>query len=200
VVLNSIIDYAELNDEDKIEGGAIFVDWSKAFDSITHDWITKILTKAKIPPEFIKWVSLLYTNPLAAVIINGKCGKKNRVGRGVRQGCPLSPLLFALCVEPLACAIRQNEAITGLYIKSLTDKTPVKISLFADDTTLFLKNKNEIDIAFTIINEFGLASGMQLNETKTIGLWLGNKECKPPTHCNSSINWMQWGQVTRVLG
>ena len=60
-----------------------------------------------------------------------------RVSRGVRQGCPLSPLLFILCVEILAQKIRQNPKITGI---ELPYSCEAKLSQFADDTTLICKD------------------------------------------------------------
>ena len=56
----------------------------------------------------------------------------------MRQGDPLSPLLFILSLEVLACSIRQNDKIQGIKIEDEV----VKISLFADDMTCFLRNKS----------------------------------------------------------
>ena len=62
--------------------------------------------------------------------------------RGVRQGCPLSPYLFLICVEVLAAKIRQDENIEGLKIANST----IKISQLADDTTCFIKNESSLKI------------------------------------------------------
>ena len=60
------------------------------------------------------------------------------VGRGVRQGDPLSPLLFIVSLEVLACNIRQKDKIQGIKIEDEV----VKICLFADNMTCFLRNKS----------------------------------------------------------
>ena len=82
--------------------------------------------------DFISWVKLLYASPLASVHTNDSHSKYFPLHRGTRQGCPMSPLLFALAIEPLAASIRQcqaNEEIT------LGDTT-YKLSLYADDLLL----------------------------------------------------------------
>ena len=60
------------------------------------------------------------------------------MSRGVRQGCPISPLLFILTVELLAISIRNDKDIRGIYIPG-SDRS-LKIMQYADDTTLFLRD------------------------------------------------------------
>lgn len=60
-----------------------------------------------------------------------------KVSRGVRQGCPLSPLLFVLAVEMLALKIRQDQLCRGIELPS---GQTAKISQFVDDTTLILED------------------------------------------------------------
>lgn len=61
----------------------------------------------------IKWIQL-YQNPQAKVVANGWPSPAFSLTRGMRQGCPLSPLLYALAAEPLAISIRENLEIQGL--------------------------------------------------------------------------------------
>ncbi len=77
---------------------------------------------------------LLYTGPLAAVITNGLHSSSFGDSRGTRQGCILSPLLFALAIETLAEAFRSNLGIHALTISSKQHK----IILYADDILVFL--------------------------------------------------------------
>lgn len=80
-----------------------------------------------IGPRFLSWVRLLYTDPIARIQINRLLSTPFALLRGMRQGCPLSPLLFALAVEPLACLIRSSPEITGFRIGTLEER----ISLYA---------------------------------------------------------------------
>ena len=91
-----------------------------------------------------------------------------KLGRGVRQGCPLSPYLFILCAEILAETIRKNENIKGITINEQ------EISQYADDTTLILDGST---VSFTtslqILDLFKEISGLRLNNKKTVALWIG---------------------------
>jgi hypothetical protein len=78
----------------------------------------------------------IYDKPLVNIILNGEKLKPFLQKLGMRQGCPLSPLLFNIVLEFLARAIRQEEEIEGIQI----GKEIVKISVFADDMILYLKD------------------------------------------------------------
>ena len=90
--------------------------------------------------------------------------------RGVRQGCPLSPYLFILSVEVLANAIREKKEIRGITVK---DKE-IKLSQYADDTTLILDGSEESLLeSLKIIEHFGNIFGLRLYDKKTEALWIG---------------------------
>ena len=91
------------------------------------------------------------------------------LSRGVRQGCPLSPLLFILGAEILANKIRQDKNIQGIKIYN----HEFKISQFADDTSLLCEDLNSVENAIALLNVFGQVSGLKLNQSKTKALWLG---------------------------
>lgn len=101
---------------------------------------------------------------------NGFCTNYFHLSSGVRQGCPLSPYLFVLAVELLACKIRQDKDIQGIKIFD----RELKLSQFADDTTLFNSNCNSVEKAVVVLNNFGDISGLKLNPSKTKALWLGS--------------------------
>ena len=72
--------------------------------------------------------------PTANIILNGEKLKTFPLRSGIRQGCPLSPLLLNIVLEVLATAIREEKEIKGIQI----GKEKVKLSLFAEDMTLYM--------------------------------------------------------------
>ena len=88
----------------------------------------------------------------------------------MRQGCPLSSYLFVLSVEVLAKAIRKDRNIKGI----LVNQRELKISQYADDTTLILDGSNEsLSASLYTLDNFCEISGLRLNNKKTEALWVG---------------------------
>ena len=93
-----------------------------------------------------------------------------KVSRGVRQGCPLSPFLFILAVEILACKIRKDPGGQGIF---LPNGQEVKLSQFADDITLIARDAASLTCFLRNIDVFGNISGLKLNKKKTKAMWIG---------------------------
>ncbi len=129
-----IEDYFEYCEGLKVPGILLFLDYEKAFDSLEWNFMFSVLEKFNFGQNFIKWVKILYTNTLASIKNNGWLSKTISLGRGVRQGCPLSCLLFVLSVEVLATKLRSNGEIKGFK----TPSREIKTSLYADYNTLLL--------------------------------------------------------------
>ena len=144
----------------------------------------------------ISWIRTFYNNIESCVLNNGWSSKFFKLQRGVRQGCPLSPYLFILSVEVLGKAIRANTNIKGITV----NKTEIKLSQYADDTTLILNgNQDSLSAALDTINSFGKSSGLKLNDKKTEALWIrsmkGKKEKLSPEKN------FKWPEIkTKVLG
>ena len=115
---------------------------------------------------------LCYQNLESCVLNDGWSSSFFTPRRGVRQGCPLFPYIFLLCVEILAERIRTNKDIAGISIKG----NEIKISQYVDDTTLILNGSEK---SFTAaLHDLGLlfstTSGLKLNNKKTEVLWIGS--------------------------
>ena len=191
--IQDIIDYAELY---KIEGAIVFVDFSKAFDSLEWDFILTTLSHFGFNNCFIQWVKTLYTDIQTCVINNGWISETFKNSRGIRQGCPLSALLFVLAVEIMAQRLRDNKNIKGINVKLDNKNHSIKISQLADDTTLFCNSKTDVELALNEIEIFGTYSGLIPNRNKTEGLWIGKlKSCKEKI---VGINWVE--KTIKALG
>ena len=125
--------------------------------------------------HFKRCVKIAYTDIKSCVTNNGWLSSPISLERGVRQGCPLSPLLYCLVVETLGQAIRCDSSIEGIPIPGSRGKQS-KVSQYANDTTLILANEFSITKAFRTINIFEKATGSRLNAQKTEGLWIGSSK------------------------
>ena len=76
----------------------------------------KVLERMNFGPSFRAWVRLLYHNIFSCVLVNGHTSNAFAVTRGVRQGCPLSPLLYIIVAETIACAINKDNNIDGFRL------------------------------------------------------------------------------------
>ena len=83
--------------------------------------------------------------------------------RGLRQGDPLSPYLFIICLETLAITMRGNKNIQGI----LLGKEEIKLEMFADDVTAFLRNTRSFEALLHSADLFSKCSGLEINLEKT---------------------------------
>ena len=74
------------------------LDAEKAFDRVEWGYLFYVLNKFGFSRDFVSWIQLLYTSPVASVNVNGVKSGLLSLSRGNRQGCPLSPSLFALAI------------------------------------------------------------------------------------------------------
>ena len=117
-------------------------------------------------------ILLKYDKPTAN-ILNGKKLKAFPLKSGIRQGCPLSPLLFNIVSEVLATVIREEKEIKRIQI----GKEEVKLSLFADDMILYIKNpKDTIRKLPELISEFSNVTGYKINTQKSLAFLYTNNE------------------------
>jgi hypothetical protein len=114
----------------------ISIDAEKAFNKVQHHFMIKALRKLRIEGMYLNILKAIYDKPIANVILTSEKLKPFPPKSGMRQGCPLSPLLFNIVLEFLARAIREEEEIKGIQI----GKETVKISLFANGMILYLKD------------------------------------------------------------
>ena len=165
-------DLLDFTSESDTPAAILSLDQEKAFDRV--DWAFMFLTLGRMGfgPSFIRWVRLLYTDVRSCVLINGYSSPVFFPSRGVRQGCPLSPLLYILTMEVLAANLRSHPDIVGLSLPGIQAPLPV-ISLYADDTSAIVTTDKGIKAVFSVYDHFEKASGSKLNLGKCKGLWLG---------------------------
>ena len=173
-----IYDILNFASEQKKPGLLLLIDFEKAFDSVAWSFIRKALLYFNFKNDIIKWIETFYKDIKSTVIVNSSPTPWFPIERGCRQGDPISPYIFLICSEILACMIRQNPGIKGY---TLFDKE-IKITLYADDTTLFLDGSQEsFEYCIGTILEYAKFSGLAMNFDKTKVVWFG---CE---HANNTV-------------
>jgi len=162
-----MVSYAEATEEN---GMLISLDQEKAYDKICHDYLWKTLEKFNLPNNFIHTVKVLYESAQTVVIINGVVSIPFWVLRGVRQGDPLSCLLFDIAIEPLAIMLRKSN-LKGFEIPGVQERLIAK--LFADDTSVYLSEFDKFSDLEAILNKWCIASGARFNVNKLEGIHMG---------------------------
>ena len=166
--------------KENLPGMAIFLDFRKAFDTIEWHYLEKVLTHFNFGPNFLQWFKTLHADISSCVLNNGHASCFFPINRGERQGCPLSGLLFVIGLKLLARAIKRDNLIKGIS----TGEKEIKISMYADDTTVFVRDLDSISHLLNILKKFASISGLQINTSKTEALWLGLWKDRPDTPFN----------------
>ena len=181
-LISDILDYTA---DKNIGGIALFIDFEKAFDSLEWDFLHKALETFNFGNDFRAWVKVLYNDTSSCTINNGFASDAFELKRGVRQGCPLSGLLFIIAVELLSSAIRSSKEIKGIQVM----EKEIKLSQYADDTTTFCADVNALHILLELLDLFKYCSGLKLNSTKCEALWLGKDASR-----KDEFDGVQWPQ------
>ena len=151
----------------------ISIDAEKAFEKIQHPFMIKTLQKMGKEGTYLNIIKAIYDWPTANINLNGEKLKEFPLRSGIRQGCPLSPLLFNIVLEVLATAIREGKQIKGIQI----GKAEVKFSLFADVMILYIKHpKDTIRKLLELISEFSKVAGYKINTQKSLAFLYANNE------------------------
>ena len=144
------------------------LDIKKAFDSVRWDFLLDLLKHLRFPDRFREWVSALLSTATSRVLINVVLGDPLKHGCGLRQGIPLSPLLFVLAIDPLhhlLCKATAQGQLHPLCGRS----SPVRASLYADDAAIFVKPiKEDVQFLAATLDSFGEVSGLVTNCAKSL--------------------------------
>ena len=139
-------------------GILISLDQEKDFDRVDRTFLMNLLQHFGFGPSFCNWISTLYHGANMQILVNGWLSDIINLLRGVRQGDSLSPMLYVLCLEVLACKIRNSASIEGFLLPGTKGKR-FRASQYAD-----------IAIAIAL---YGRGTGAKLNLSKSEAMWLG---------------------------
>ena len=193
-IVSDLIHYLKRSNK---SGILLMIDFEKAFDSLEWSFVEKTLKHFNFGKNILKWVKCFYKDIESFVSNNGHASDRFRLGRGVRQGDPLSPYLFILCTEILARTILSNSDIKGLKV----DDSEFILTQLADDTSFFLENNEQsFKTCLQTLEKFSLISGLKINFSKTLAIKINlGAEVRYNLGNGKDIQWQNDGKFT-LLG
>ncbi|KAL3689767.1 hypothetical protein R1sor_016076 [Riccia sorocarpa] len=168
------------------------IDFKKAFDTLRWEFLYAAMRQMQFGERFITFVQTLNNQATSSVRVNNACSKSFAISRSVRQGCPLSPLLFTIAVQVLTDVI--NSMVLHNQLKGI-DLQRIGVhycqGYFADDSHLLLSaDRQNLLNAKSLIHTFGVASGLMVQWGKSKARWVSQDNPMPPWI--SELDWI-WG-------
>ena len=159
------LDIMQTKEED---GGVLMVDFAKAFDSVEREVIYLILERLNFPQKFIQIIRASHTKTTTTFLVNGFTSKEVQVQRGIRQGCPLAPLLFILIIDFFYRICKTEIERPGFQINIENREHRLWSVGFADDMSLFFRNKKQLSEYLSKLQEFSYLTGLKIQEQKSL--------------------------------
>lgn len=153
------------------KGGLIFkIDLKKAYDKVSWKFLFDTLTYFQFNASWIALIMNCVSSVKSSILWNGEPLTEFKPSRGLRQGDPLSPYLFVLCLERLSILINNKRSRKGIgkELKFSRNSTPLTHLFFADDLILFGQdNMNTVKAMMDVLNEFCMMSGQTMSLEKS---------------------------------
>jgi len=171
-------------------GAFLFLDFKKAFDCVSHDAMNITLKHLGFPPKLCDLIKNLYSTSSTRLVVNDELTDTIPISRGTRQGCPLSPLIYAIIAELFNQSIINNAEFTGHKMANMHKR----ITAYADDTLGHIATYNDVLIIQKDLKQFKKATGLEVqprkcelvSTTKFTEYWSKksrkNKTSLPPAH------------------
>lgn len=149
------------------------IDQAKAFDKVSQDFLFKSMEALKVDKTLISWTKILYNKCQSQIQINKELiTQPIPIRSGIRQGCPLSMLLYIIGAEILNKMIKQHKNITAYKIGS----EKITLQQYADDTSFILNTPNQIEYIYEVLQKYELISGLCINKEKTEALIINDED------------------------
>ncbi|KAL3675966.1 hypothetical protein R1sor_025914 [Riccia sorocarpa] len=190
-------EWAQITNQDVI---FVKLDFMKAYDRVAHRFLWDTLAAMGMGAETVDRIKGLVVGGSSEVHVNGSFTEEFQIERGVRQGCPLAPLLFAMTTQPLMSALRAEERRGNIRGLNIGDGQTLLHQLFADDTGICITaEERQFETLKEVIKEFEMASGARLNLQKSIVMQLKPRQ-PPPWMEQSGCEIAVPGRNFRYLG
>ncbi|VFQ96624.1 unnamed protein product [Cuscuta campestris] len=153
------------------------LDIRKAYDSVSWEAVRGILTHMKFPEQFVRWVIFCVTTPSYSLVVNGEPHGYFKGTNGLRQGDPISPLLFVLVMEYLTSLFSYSTKISKFRYHPMCASLKVVNLIFADDLIVGCKaDVKSVKVIMEVLERFNKCTGLQINKEKSSIVFGGCKE------------------------
>ncbi|KAL2623319.1 hypothetical protein R1flu_003524 [Riccia fluitans] len=172
-VLNFLLcqEWAEKSQQEMI---FIKMDFEKSYDQVNHNYLWQVMEATGFDPKFIQLTKGLVEGSTSKLHVNGRFSQEIPIERGVKQGCPLAPLLFSLSTEPLMALMKKQEREGMLEGLHLAGSRTALYNFFADDSGVFLKaSYSNFKTLQQTISIYERISGAKLNLEKSTVIPIG---------------------------
>ncbi|KAG1031569.1 hypothetical protein G6F25_012004 [Rhizopus arrhizus] len=164
LLLHLVIQQAQFT---KYSGLGLLLDQEKAYDRVNPQYLVQVLQSFGFHDKFVRCIHHLFFGNSVQINVNGFFSQTIDQQRGLRQGDPLSPLLFNLALEPLLLAINQDSEIIGYTFFDSDTEHRVKTLAYADDICTILHNVNGYDRVQHHLLRYPTVSNAKFNKHKT---------------------------------
>ena len=172
----TVIDKMKVDSELLKEANIILVDLTKAFDRISHDYLAAVLDRIGLGTRFKRILMLVTTQQFAAIFTNNTQSDPFPLRQGTRQGNPVLPILFNLCLEPLLTRLKDRLEGIPVHFDNLSP-IRTKYAAFADDLTIFVNSRRDQEVLKEELASFEQVSNSLVSASKSRLCYWG----EPPT-------------------
>ena len=173
---------------------AVFTDFTKAYDTVDREFLFAVASQLGVGAGFLLWMRVLLTDTYTCALVNGFKSSFFKCEAGVRQGCPLAPLLYLFIGQALWCFLKQR----GVGVTVLGCN--IIAAQYADDAEPFVPSLSSIPGFIECMNVFANASGQRLNLNKTKLLLIGRQPLVAHTHAAVQHSGLQIVDRAKTLG
>ena len=185
-------------------GMMLFLDNEKAFDRVDHAFMFETMRAFHMPEPFVRAVEVLYKTATTSVKLNGEEGRPFGNTAGIRQGCPLSPLLYIFVQEVQMRMLREDERIKGVPIPGHDGQAPsaggpvMKERGLVDDVMVAIASPASVPPLLETLDRFESMSNHRMNVDKTMLLLLGTHGSFDPKGGSDAARQLRSRGLTRT--
>ena len=168
-LIRDVIDYSNEND---LPLAVVGLDEKKGFDNVDHDYLFDTLGAMGFGNRFLDYIKVLYCGSENLVKICGSLTAPFSFENGIRQGCPLSGLIYSIAIEPFLNRLRSELGDDGFRVHGAS--APCSASAYADDVSVFVTSDSGFGAVERTYNLFARASAARLNTKQKQGIFVGS--------------------------